>query len=273
MRQNGVEDARCDGEWLLARALGCGRMELHLLHDREVTPAKQMIFEGFIHRRARREPLQHILGTVTFGDLELMVDSRALIPRPETEELVVAIENYYAATATSPQSILDLGTGSGAIIFALGKIFPRASLTASDLDANALSLARANSKRCHMEKRITFCQSDWFQTVEGTWDLIVSNPPYLSAGEFESASPEVRLYEPRRALVAPNEGLEHLETIVRESPAFLSAEGLLALETGVTQHDHLIHVADRVGLVVRGRMHDLSGRPRMLLLQRCESQT
>lgn len=272
LSRRGVEDARCDGEWLLARVLGCGRMELYLFHGREVTPAERRAFEECVCRRARREPLQHILGTVTFGNLELMVDSRALIPRPETEELVGAIKNYYAAAAEFPGSILDLGTGSGAIILALGKLFPEATLTASDLDANALSLARANAKHCSMEKRITFHQSDWFQMLRGTWDHIVSNPPYLNEGELESASPEVRLYEPRRALVAPRGGTGHLEIIIRGAPAFLSPGGLLAVETGITQHDYLIFVAGQVGLRVQERIRDLSGRPRMLLLQKRRSQ-
>jgi release factor glutamine methyltransferase len=241
-------------------------MELYLLRDREVTPIERRAFEGFVYRRAKREPLQHILGTVAFGDLELMVDSRALIPRPETEELVGVIKNYYATAGTSPGAILDMGTGSGAIILVLGKIFPGAALTASDLDADALCLARANAKHCSMEKRVTFCQSDWFQGLRGSWDLIVGNPPYLSEEELESAAPEVRLHEPRQALVAPREGTGHLETIIREAPAFLSPGGLLALETGIAQHDYLISVADRAGLAVYESRCDLSGRPRMLLL-------
>jgi release factor glutamine methyltransferase len=268
LAQNGVEDVRCDGEWLLAHVLGCRRMELYLFRDREVPSEERRTFEEFIYRRARREPLQHILGTVAFGDWELIIDFRALIPRPETEELVGAIENYYAAAGAPPKAILDLGTGSGAIILMLGKIFPRAFLTASDLDVDALSLARANAKRCSLEKRVIFHRSDWFQGLQGTWDLIVSNPPYLSEKELESASPEVRLHEPRQALVAPGEGTGYLETIIREAPAFLTTKGLLALETGIGQHDYLISLAAQVGLAVHGRMRDLSGRPRMLLFRK-----
>jgi release factor glutamine methyltransferase len=243
-------------------------MELYLARDWMVAPEARHVFENFIHRRARREPLQHILGTVAFGDVELTVDPRALIPRPETEELVHAIKDYYMANGISPASILDLGTGSGAIILALGKIFPQASLAASDLDYDALSLARANAERCRMEKSVTFSQSDWFQTLQGTWNLIVSNPPYLSNGELESAAPEVRLYEPRHALIAPDDGIGHLKTIIHESSAFLLPGGLLALETGFSQHDYLIHVAGQAGFTIRKKMHDLSGLPRILLLQR-----
>jgi release factor glutamine methyltransferase len=243
-------------------------MKLYLPGGRKITQAEHDTFKKLILRRSKREPLQYILGTTTFCDLELLVDKRALIPRPETEELVEAIKNYYALAAAPPRSILDLGTGSGAIILSLGKIFPRASLTASDLDAAALSLARNNEKHCRMEGRTIFCQSDWFQALNGMWNLIVSNPPYLSDKELESAQPEVRLHEPHKALIAPNDGLGHLEIIIREAPAFLSDGGLLALETGATQHDYLVRVANQIGLVVLTRMRDFSGRPRMLFFQK-----
>jgi release factor glutamine methyltransferase len=203
--------------------------------------------------------LQYVLGEAPFRELTLKVDPRVLIPRPETELLVDFIVEHIAP---KPQGILDLGTGSGAIALALGRTYPTASILAVDRSLESLALAKENAQRCGIAGQMMFLESDWFSAVDGVFDLIVSNPPYLAEKEWEEAQPEVRLFEPKGALAAANEGLQDLETIMRQAPAYLAKSGMLALETGIAHHEHLNSLAQALTYRRTLSLKDDSGRDR-----------
>lgn len=264
LKKRGIPNARVDAEWLLAAVLRCRRLDLYLRFNDEIHPSQRLRYKAFLTRRGRREPLQYILGETEFCGLPLKVDSRVLIPRPETEELVELLRNRLQATP--PQSILDLGTGSGAIILALGKAFPQATLVAVDLSESALEVARQNAAMCQMSSRIALRQSHWFSQVVGRYDLIVGNPPYLSEAEWHSAAPEVHHFEPSSALWSPNDGGEDLREIIQLAPQFLNSSGLLALETGIDQHRSLRSIAENATFRRQESLRDFSGRDRFLLL-------
>lgn len=239
-KKKGLESPRLNTELIFAHVLGCKRLDLYLCFDRLLEERDLDSMRPLVQRRAAREPLQYILGEVEFFDLKLKVDPRALIPRPETEELVELVKQ---TLDRAPEAILDLGSGCGAIAFSLAKQFPQARVTAADNSSEALALARENASLCDPEDRVSFLESDWFNGVRGSFDLIVSNPPYLDEMEWDGAQPEVRENEPRRALVAAEGGLAELRRIICEAPAYLKAGGMLALETGPGHHDALTALA------------------------------
>lgn len=256
----GIDHARLNAELIIAHFLKLRRLDLYLQFDRPMEEAELEPMRGLVQRRARREPLQYVLGEVAFRDLTLKVDARALIPRPETEELVELILGKLGDKR--PARILDLGTGSGAIALALAAYFPDAELIAADASTDALNLARENAVLCHLQNRVKFIQSDWFSQINGLFDLIVANPPYLSELEWKAAQPEVLAHEPRMALVAPSEGKEALLKIVKTALAYLGRGAFLALETGITHHLDLTKVSLAAGYSRSESRRDLSGRDR-----------
>ena len=261
-KKKGLESPRLNTELIFAHVLSCKRLDLYLRFDRPVEERHLDIMRPLVLRRAVREPLQYILGEAEFFNLKLKVDPRALIPRPETEELV---ELVIQTINHHPETIMDLGTGCGAIAFALAKQFPEARLMAGDSSNDALALARENASMCDPEKRVSFLESDWFNGVRGPFDLIVSNPPYLDEKEWACAQPEVREHEPRGALVAAEGGLSELRRIICDASAFLKAGGMLALETGPGHHDDLTELAGRSGFTRWESHKDLSGHNRFFL--------
>jgi release factor glutamine methyltransferase len=263
LRKRGVPEPRLDAEHLLAHALGVQRMDLYLQHDRPLREEELAPVRELLTRRGKREPLSYLLGTHPFAGLELEVGPGALIPRPETEEL---LEQVLARLPTPPTRVLDLGTGSGALALGLQQAYPQAEVHAVDASGEALARARANARRLALP--VHFHQGDWLAPVEGPFDLIVANPPYLTEEEWRSAEPEVREWEPREALVAADEGQADLATLLRTAPPHLAAGGLLALETGIAQHGTLARLA--VATASYGEpesVHDLQDRPRFLFLR------
>lgn len=233
--RKGIENAQIDAEWLVAHVLKCQRLSLYLNYFKEVAEDDLVILRKLAKRRALGEPLQYLLEEENFYGNPLRVDQRVLIPRPETEELVYQLTQIWQ-NATPPERILDLGTGSGAIAIALARLFPNIHVTAIDASKEALQVAQENASRSGVQGRICFIRSNWFSQVQGDFDYIVANPPYLSEKEWESAAREIRLFEPKRALVSAQEGLADLLTILKEARAFLRQSGVLVMETGVDQH-------------------------------------
>ena len=260
----GVESARLNAELLIGHALGMKRMALYLQFERLLGEPELEKIRPLVRRRGLREPLQYILGETEFHGLKLKVDRRALIPRPETELLV---ETVIAASLVPPGAILDLGTGSGAIALALAQKFTDAKVTATDVSEDALALARENAVLTGLQERVGFVASNWFGNLpaEARFDLIVANPPYLTAAETAQTAPEVRGFEPGSALTAADEGLADLRTIIGQARAFLAVGGLLALETGIAQHAELIRLAAAAGFARTESRPDLTGRDRFVL--------
>jgi release factor glutamine methyltransferase len=267
LEAKGVENPRFNAELLIGRALGLPRMQLYLQFERLLTEPELESIRPLIKRRSQREPLQYILGETEFFHLKLKVDRRALIPRPETEQLCELITQRLPAP---PAAILDLGTGGGAIALALAAFYGQAVVTALDVSEESLALARENAAALGLDGRTRLLRSDWFAALEpdARFDLIVANPPYLSELETAATMPEVREHEPRVALSPGREGTEALAHILAEAPRFLTKEGLLAFETGINQHSMLREWAAAAGFTRVESCRDFSGRERHLLAWR-----
>jgi release factor glutamine methyltransferase len=263
----GVENPRLNAEMLVGHVLNLPRMQLYLQFERQMAEAELEKIRPLMKRRGQHEPLQYILGEMEFFHLKLKVDRRALIPRPETEQLCELITQRLAAP---PAAVLDLGTGSGAIALALAAFYPGAAVTALDVSEEALALARENAAALGLAGRVRLLCSDWFAALEpeARFDLVVANPPYLSAGETAAAMREVREHEPRIALTPGPNGAEALMRIVAETPRFLRAGGCLALETGIDQHKMLRESAVAAGFGRVESLRDLTDCDRFLLAWR-----
>ena len=261
----GIENPRLNAELLVGHALGLKRMQLYLKFEQPLTEAELEKIRPLVRRRSAREPVQYIVGETEFFGLKLKTDRRALIPRPETERLLEIVVTRLAGSP--PARVLDLGTGSGAIALGLATAFPAAVVTAVDSSENALALARENAAALGLAERVNFLSSDWFSALPagGLFELVVANPPYLSADETAQAAPEVRDFEPVAALTAGGQGLDELKKILADAPRFLAPGGLLALETGIAQHAELLRLAAAAGFSPAESLSDLAGRDRYVL--------
>jgi release factor glutamine methyltransferase len=253
----GAEQPRLDAERLLAHALGMERVELYMHLDRPLSSSELEDARALLARRATGEPLQYVLGEWGFRRLTLRVDSRALIPRPETETVV---ERCLALLdgADAPR-VLDVGTGSGAVALALADEHPGARVTAIDVSEDALALARENAERAGVA--VELLRHDLFAGLPGDgWDLVVSNPPYVGSEELASLAPEVVDWEPGVALV--DQG--HTEALARGAQRALRPGGALVLET----HEHgaagVAKLLEREGYVAVRVTPDLAGRDRVV---------
>jgi release factor glutamine methyltransferase len=197
----------------------------------------------------------------------LKVDRRALIPRPETEYMMELVQT---ALAEPPKRCLDLGTGTGAIALGLAKLFPETFVLAVDRSDEALALAAENAASTGLAARVELRKSSWFSALQGDgpFELIVANPPYLTAQESAEATPEVREFEPSSALVAEDNGVSDLAQIISGAPKHLASGALLALETGIHQHDTLKELCAEAGLVDFVSKQDLTGRDRFVFARK-----
>jgi release factor glutamine methyltransferase len=261
LERHGSPTARLDAELLLGHALGLGRVELYTGFERPLGEDELAECRELIARRAKREPVAYILGRWGFRGLDLDVDRRVLVPRPETELLVdrcLALLDGVAGPA-----VLDVGTGSGAIALALASELPEARVAGCDVSGDALEVARANGERLGVE--VEWVASDMLAGVEGRrFHLVVSNPPYVAAGEIEALEPEVRDWEPRGATVAGETGLEAIERLVAQAPAALEPGGALVLEVGAGQAAAVAALLEGAGLAGVGRDPDHAGIERIV---------
>ena len=228
LADSGVDTPRLDAELLLAAAAGSSRGEIVAGLVRPDAAAASR-FAEFVDRRAAREPLAYITGSAGFRRIELRVDPRVLIPRPETE-LLVAV-----AKVDRPCGILDVATGSGAVALALADELPDATITASDFSDDALAVAAANAAALGASERVSFVRSDLLDSVDGVFDAITANLPYVGRGEIEGLQPEITEHEPLQALDGGEDGLDLVRRLATAAPAQLKSGGLLALEIGDTQ--------------------------------------
>jgi len=261
LRQAGIELPRFEAEELLAHALQVERLNLYLEPERALAEEELARLHELVEQRRAGVPLQYLLGEVEFMGLKLRVDGRALIPRPETEGLVELILRDVEPGVRA----LELGTGSGAIAVALAKFLPQCRITATDISRETLELARENAARNGALEQIEFLQSDWFAEVEGRFDLIVANPPYVGLEEVEKLPREVREHEPRAAWDGGERGMEALRRIIIEAPAHLRPGGRLLLEFGAAQGAELRELAVATGAFALVEiLRDLGERERYL---------
>lgn len=257
-KKRAIESPRLNAEHLVAHSLGKKRIELYLEFERSLSETELAPLRDLVRRRAQGEPLQHLLGTVEFGDHVFLSDKRALIPRPETEQLV---EYLCDLSWPAKPRMLDVGTGSGVIILSLAARFPAAELVAVDVSPDALDLARENAARLGASERIHFIQSHLLNQVEGTYDLIVANLPYVGANE--EVSPEVQ-HDPAIALFGGNRGDELIRELVLAAPVHLHQGAVLALEIGHDKAPPLIKFLGEKNYHDIEAKKDYSGTPRFL---------
>lgn len=262
LERKSVPSPRLSAEWLIAEALQYKRLDLYLRQEEIIPENTLQQLRNWLKRRGDREPWQYIVGHAAFLDLDLFVDSRVLIPRPETEEMVVFLENHYRDNP--PKHFLDLGTGSGAILLSLAKAFPTAKGVGVDKSAEALQVAQKNAESLGLQDRIQLTESSWLDGVEGLFDLIVSNPPYLTGEEVLTAEPEVKDYEPYSALMAKEDGLADLKIILQGAMNHLVPGGHLMMEMGIHHGESLKAYAKTVGYQSIEIIKDLTKRDRFL---------
>jgi release factor glutamine methyltransferase len=235
LRKKGFESPRLEAQILLAHALGCKKIDLYVRHDEEPAEDRRVAFREMIKKRAEGMPVAYLVGHREFYSLEFAVSPAVLIPRPETETLVM--EALRRLKPLEAPRVLDLGAGSGAIAVSIATQHRGANVTAVDVSPAALAVAATNAQRHGVADRITFLEGDLFGPVAGqTFDLIVSNPPYIADAEFASLDVGVRDYEPRTALAGGPEGLDFYRRIAGDVSNHLAPGGIVMVEIGATQN-------------------------------------
>ncbi|MBJ7355409.1 MAG: peptide chain release factor N(5)-glutamine methyltransferase [Thermoleophilaceae bacterium] len=250
----GIDTPRLDAELLLAAAAGVTRSEIVAgLAD----PSDAIeTYEAWLERRAEREPLAYITGRQGFRRIDLSVDPRVLIPRPETELLVAVVK------VDRPCGILDVATGSGAVALALADELPDATISATDISPGALEVARANAQA--LGAAVNFLESDLLEAVDGIFDAIAANLPYVEAEDINELQPEVSKFEPRLALDGGPDGLDLVRRLAAAAPAHLRPGGMLALEIGEGQAAETERILQAAGFVETERHEDLNGIERVV---------
>ncbi len=263
LRTAGTPEPARDAKVLLAHSLGKQKTFLIAYPEFELTDEQQKRFRGAIERRAGREPLQHILGRQEFYGRDFRVSPDVLIPRPETEA-IVELAVSFLPDRLEPR-FLDIGTGSGCIAVSIAAELPTARGVATDISPAALAVARENADKHGVADRLSFIESDLFgPAVEGEFDLIASNPPYIPLEEFRGLEPEVREFEPRSALTDEGDGLAIIRKIITTAPHHLKPGGRLLIEIGFGQSESVAAMIDRTIWPEAAFHNDLQGIPRIL---------
>jgi release factor glutamine methyltransferase len=272
-----VESPRLQTELLLAHLLKMPRMKLYLNFDRQLSAAETDGLRELVRRRGQREPLQHLVGSASFCGFEIAVSRHALIPRPETELLAELGWRFLqeleggrrgaGAAEAGALTVLDFGTGTGCIAIALAAKCPGAKITALDVSAAALALAAENAAKNNVASQIEFVQGDGLAALAGprTFDLVISNPPYISSGEVATLEPEVRDFDPRAALDGGADGLDFYRALAAEARQRLKPGGKILLEFGDGQAGAVETIFAGENWIVEGIQEDYSQRARFLV--------
>jgi len=278
LKEHRIENPRLNAELMAAHAFGLTREKLYMEIQREVDPKEQAMIESLMQRRIHGEPLQYILGHQEFWSIDLNVDPRVLIPRPETE-LLIEQALLILSNGFSPRTlrILEIGTGSGAIAISLAKELKNAFIVATDISDRALRLAKENALRAGVQRQIAFVLGDLFSPFcrkggRRRMEMILSNPPYVARSEIESLAEEVRSHEPRGALDGGEDGLDFYRRIIGQAPSCLNAQGWLLLEIGQGQGTRIVEMIRQCGAFREPEvLGDLSGIDRVIKAQKLES--
>lgn len=258
--EKGIDNPRLDAERLLAHVLQLDRVGLYLNFERPLIATELDTIRPLVKRRGQREPLQYLLGSTEFWSLDFEVTPAVLIPRGDTEILVEESLSHAAPEG----SLLDVGTGSGAIAISLASELPNWQVSALDLSAEALELARRNAKKNGLAERLQFIHADLAELPQQQYDLIVSNPPYIAQAEWESLMPEVRCFEPQMALLAENDGLDCYQKLAAQAVSRLNPGGWLLVEIGYQQALAVQQLFADAGLTDVYVRDDYAGQPRVV---------
>ena len=272
LEQAGIDSAGQEALWIIEHALRLPTHQIVADRDRVLSFAEQQAAKALIGRRVAREPLQYILGTQEFCGLEFDVNPAVLIPRPETELLVETVVQRIPVERQA--TIIDVCTGSGCIAVTIARLRPRARVIATDLSNASLNIAKQNAVRHAVSERITWIEGDLLgplsdPKLEGGIDLIVSNPPYIAEADWAMLQPEIRLFEPRSALVAGPQGTELHERLLQEAGRYLAPDGALIMEIGAGQARALRRVVNQIfGYRFHQLVYDAAGLERALIVER-----
>jgi release factor glutamine methyltransferase len=265
----GIPSARLDSEVLLSFCLGCDRLEFYKNPDMIISETQLAAFSTLIARRLQWEPVAYITGRKEFWSFTLEVNSSVLIPRPDTEIIVEEALNICRKIDSSEIKILDIGTGSGAIAIALALEITGAKVMATDISPAAVNLAKKNAAAWGLKEKIDFRQGNLFEPVDGYFDIIVCNPPYISVREYEKLPAGVKDYEPREALWAGKSGLEFYEKLIYQAAGSQQKNGWLLLEIGAKQEAGVRGIMESAGFYDSIEMRrDYAGLPRVIKARR-----
>lgn len=268
----GAENPRLDAEVLLAEARGCRRIDLYAAYGEEPTEETRTAFRELVRRRAAGAPVAYLVGRREFYSLDFIVTPDVLIPRPETELVVVALLDHAKqrageAIASSPFTIADIGTGSGVLAVCAARFLPAARVTAIDVSPAALTVARRNAEKHGVAERIDFVESDVMASLpeEQRFDAIVSNPPYVTTAEMEDLPPDVRDHEPHRALEAGTAGLDVIAPLIEQAARRLRPGGALLIEISPMIAERVEQlIRDQGRFELRPTLRDLAGHKRVI---------
>ena len=263
LQQADIEDAVQEARLLLAAALEIPRLELLTLPADALSPKQQEIFDAFLMRRVKREPLARIQGKKDFWKHEFILNEATLEPRPDTETLIEAVLAAYP-DRNAPWRILDIGAGAGCILISLLDEYKNATGVGTDISARALVAAKANANNCGVARRAEFMETSWAAGVKGPFDLLVSNPPYIASSEINGLQPEVALYDPKAALDGGADGLVAYREILKATPTLLPPRGKIFLEIGAGQETDVIARCATTGLKNITSRKDLGGIVRVI---------
>jgi len=289
LTKKGVDSPRLQTELLLAHLLKMPRMKLYLNFERGLTTTETDTLRELIKRRSQREPLQHITGSTSFCGYEITVNRHVLVPRPETELLAELGWQFLSTLNSQPSTALDFCTGSGCIAVALAAKCPNARIVATDISTDALALARENATRNKVVERVEFLEGDGFAALNvveergrpareldadmrasrpRSFDLILSNPPYIPSSEIATLQPEVRDFDPRLALDGGKDGLEFYRLIASQAMACLKPGGKIMVEFGDGQADAIRKIFETEKWIVEAVKEDYSQRARIIIARR-----
>lgn len=271
LAEAGVEAPRLDAWLLLGHAAGLDRARLIVRAAEALPGGQEMAFRNLVARRAMREPVAHILGEREFWSLPFLVNPDVLCPRPESETLVetaLATLKGRADQIGNDLRILDLGTGTGCLLLALLHELAAAGGIGVDRSERALAVAASNAHRLGLSSRAAWLVSDWGAALDGRFDVVVSNPPYIELGDRPNLAPEIRSFEPHQALFAGEDGLDAYRALAAELPRLLTPSGFACLELGHGQADRVTDLMTDAGLVTVAKEQDLAGIVRCLAVQR-----
>jgi len=265
-RTAGIEDADVDARLLVGHALHLDRARLIAQSDRILEAREINVINALAARRLKREPVSRILGQKEFWSIALAITPDVLVPRPETETVVEGALDFVVRGGLRMEKlrILDIGTGSGALLLALLRELPNATGIGTDISTGALKVARENAARCGVEGRCTFVVCDIASVVEGPFDLLVSNPPYIAHDEITSLAPEVKNYDPTVALDGGDDGLAAYRAIAADAKRLLAPGARMFVELGAGQEAAVRDLFTNVGLIAGIVRTDLAGIPRVL---------
>lgn len=266
----GCETASLDASLLLAHIMGIPRQSLMLVHDKALNDNEIMLYGRAVERRVAKEPIAYITGSKEFWSLDFFVTRDTLIPRPDSETLIEAALKLVKNRAKAI-SVLDIGTGTGCLLIALLKELPQASGVGVDINTGALAVAHRNAVHNAVDARAVFTESHWCDAVNGTFDLIISNPPYIAETDRDSLMQDVVSFEPHKALFAGTDGMDAYKALAPQVAARLNAGGFCVFEAGMGQAAAISDLLRAEGLVDGQTARDLQGIPRAVIAHKPHS--